>query len=103
MLKVTNEMEEVLSTSNSVAYFTASWCQPCKALKPQFAKAGLSDDNYNYFVIDVDQIDSSYLDLYNIKSVPTVLQMDKGAVKQLITARTAETILAQINNGETIL
>lgn len=97
MLKITNDMDEVLSTSNAVAYFTAVWCQPCKALKPQFAKAGMSDDKHNYFVVDVDQIDSSYLNLYNIKSVPTVFQMEKGAVKQRISARTAEDILAQVN------
>lgn len=89
-------MNEVMSASNVVAYFTASWCQPCKALKPQFAKAGLSDEENIYFVIDIDEVDKSYLDLYNIKSVPTVLQMEKGAVKQRITARTSEEILIQV-------
>jgi thiol-disulfide isomerase/thioredoxin len=97
MLKITNDMDEVLHTENAVAYFTATWCQPCKALKPQFAKAGMTDDNHSYFVVDVDEIDSSYLDLYNIKSVPTVFKMDNGVVRARITARTTEEIIAQIN------
>jgi thiol-disulfide isomerase/thioredoxin len=100
MLKITNDMNEVLGSSNAVAYFTASWCQPCKALKPQFAKAGMSDEINNYFVIDVDEVDSSYLDLYNIKSVPTVFKMNKGAVLKRITAKTSEDILDQVNNPD---
>lgn len=93
-------MDEVLGSNNAVAYFTATWCQPCKALKPQFAKAGLADEMNNYFVIDVDEVDSSYLDLYNIKSVPTIFKMDKGAVLKRISARTSEEILDQVNSPD---
>jgi thioredoxin 1 len=100
MLKITNDMYEVLSSSNAIAYFTATWCNPCKALKPQFAKAGLSDEMNNYFVIDVDEVDSSYLELYNIKSVPTIFKMEKGAVLKRITAKTSEDILNQVNNPD---
>ena len=97
MIDITNDMDKVLSTSNAVAYFTAVWCQPCKQLKPIYAKAGMQDDNYNYFVIDVDEIDRQYLDTYNIKSVPTILQMNNGNVERTITARTADEIIKQVN------
>lgn len=98
MIDITNDMDKVLSTSNAVAYFTAVWCQPCKQLKPIYAKAGMQDNNYNYFVIDVDEIDRQYLDTYNIKSVPTILQMNKGNIEKTITARTAEEIIQQVNS-----
>jgi thioredoxin 1 len=91
-------MDEVLSTENAIAYFTATWCQPCKALKPIMAKIGIQDEINNYFVIDVDSIDKEYLDLYNIKSVPTILKMDKGVVVKDIRSRTESSIIDEINN-----
>ena len=97
MIDITNDMDKVTSTENAVAYFTAVWCQPCKQLKPIYAKAGMQDNNYNYFVIDVDEIDKEYLDKYNIKSVPTILQMKSGEIERTITARTAEEIINQVN------
>jgi thiol-disulfide isomerase/thioredoxin len=97
MINITNNMDEVQAEELAVAYFTASWCQPCKALKPQYAQAGTKDTKYTYFVIDVDSIDKAYLDLYNIKSVPTILQMDKGKVERRITAKTSTEILDQVN------
>lgn len=97
MLKITDNMVEVTHTSKAVVYFTASWCQPCKQLKPVYAKAGMTDEMYNYFVIDVDSIDKEYLELYNIKSVPTVYQMENGVVKRQITARNTEDIIKQVH------
>ena len=98
MIKITNDMDEVLASENAIAYFTAVWCQPCKALKPIMAKIGLQDQMNNYFVIDVDSIDKHFLDLYNIKSVPTILKMDKGVVVKDIRARTEHEIIEEISN-----
>jgi len=97
MIKITNDMSEVISEEKAVAYFTAEWCQPCKALKPQMAKAGTIDQNYTYFFIDVDKIDSQYLEKYNIKSVPNVLQMKHGEVERRITAKISDEIIEQVN------
>lgn len=97
MIKITNDMDEVVLSNNAVAYFTAIWCQPCKQLKPIYAKAGMQDQMNDYFVIDVDSIDKEYLDLYNIKSVPTIFKLKRGAIKKVITARNTEDIIKQVN------
>jgi thioredoxin-like negative regulator of GroEL len=57
MIKITNDMQEVVFEEKAIAYFTAEWCNPCKQLKPQMAKAGMMDQINTYFVIDVDKID----------------------------------------------
>ena len=97
MLKITEDMDEVIADEDAVVYFTASRCQPCRALKPQFAKLGLSDENHNYFVVDVDSIDSSYLELYNIKSVPSIFHMNSGKVNKIIRSRTADSIYKEVS------
>lgn len=98
MIDVTGDIEKALSLDSSVVYFTASWCQPCKQLKPIYAKAGMSDSNNQYFIIDIDTIDNKYLERYNIKSVPTLFLMNKEEVIKTITARTAEKIIEQVNS-----
>mgnify|MGYP003333397766 FL=1 len=98
MIDVTGDIEKALSLDSSVVYFTASWCQPCKQLKPIYAKAGMSDSKNQYFIIDIDTIDNKYLERYNIKSVPTLFLMNKEEVIKTITARTAEKIIEQVNS-----
>ena len=98
MIDVTGDIEKALSTEGAVVYFTASWCQPCKRLKPVYAKAGMQDDKHEYFVIDVDTIASKYIEEYNIQSVPTLFKMNNGVVEKTITARTAEEIIEQVNS-----
>lgn len=96
MLKVTDDMDTVISANNSVVAFTAAWCGPCQQLKPQFAKASVLDANNNYFVVDIDKIDKKYLEEYNIKSVPSVFVMDRGSVVKRINSRTAPEILQEV-------
>lgn len=98
MIDVTGEIEKALSLDKSVVYFTASWCQPCKQLKPIYAQAGMKDSNNQYFVFDIDSIDKEYLDRYNIRSVPTLFVMNKDEVHKTITARTADGIIEQVNS-----
>jgi thioredoxin 1 len=98
MIDVTGNIEKALSEEKAVVYFTAAWCQPCKQLKPLYAKAGMQDDNYNYFVIDVDTIDQEHLKKYNVQSVPSVFKMKNGEIQKVITARTAEEIIKQVNS-----
>jgi thioredoxin 1 len=97
MFKIVDNIEEVLNEESAVLYFTATWCQPCKQLKPIYAKAAVKDNNNNYYVVDVDSIDSEYLTEYNIKSVPTILKLNNGVIKKTITSRTEEEIIKQVN------
>lgn len=96
MLEVTDDMSKALS-GRSVVYFTAAWCQPCKQLKPLYARAGTLDQDNNYFVVDVDNIDSEYLKKYNIMSVPQIFVMSDGEILHKIEGRTTEAIMEEVN------
>ena len=89
-------MEEIINQDNAVVAFTAEWCNPCKQLKPQFAKASILDKDTPYYVVDVDKIPSQYLDTYNIKSIPQVFEMNNGLINKKIIGKTSNEILNEM-------
>jgi thioredoxin-like negative regulator of GroEL len=80
----------------AVVAFTASWCQPCSKLKPQFARAASIDADRNYYILDVDEIDQSVLELFSIRTVPQIWIVSSGSPVREISARTAASINQEI-------
>jgi len=68
-------------------------------LKPQVARAGTIDNNNNYYIVNVDEIDKSYLDKFNIQSVPHIFVIKNGEIQKEIKSKKAETIIEEVNNG----
>jgi thioredoxin 1 len=69
----------VASCENAIVLFTASWCGPCKMLKPRIPK--LVDENYPHlkaFWVDIEEC----MDLasqFNIQAVPFIATFKNGA------------------------
>jgi thiol-disulfide isomerase/thioredoxin len=98
MLKVIDNIEESFNENKAIVYFTATWCQPCKLIKPQFARAGTIDNENSYYVVDVDNIDPEYLGEYNIMSVPQILVLSYGKLVKRVEGRTSDEILEEVKN-----
>ena len=96
MLKITNDVSEFQSEDECVVYFTASWCNPCKQLKPHYGKVSVIDPDTNYYLVDVDSIPSDVLKSYNVLSIPQVFVMQKGKIINTILSRTTESILEEL-------
>ena len=65
--------------------FTASWCQPCKALALNLETAQL---NIPIEVIDIDVQDELAVE-YGIRGVPTLVMMDENIeVKRIVGSKT---------------
>ena len=63
----------------SVIQFSASWCAPCKALKPVMDK--LSDeykDRANFYITDIEDSGINTGSSAGIRGVPTVIIYKKG-------------------------
>ena len=63
----------------SVIQFSASWCSPCRALKPVMDK--LSDeykDRANFYITDIEDSGINTGSEAGIRGVPTVIIYKKG-------------------------
>jgi thioredoxin 1 len=96
LLKITVDVKEFIAEDECVVYFTAEWCNPCKQLKPHYGKVSVMDPETNYYLVDVDKIDSDTVEYYGIKSIPQIFVMNKGEIVDRVESRTAEAILEEL-------
>lgn len=63
----------IVNSKPAVIVFGASWCGPCKQLLSMFKQIENDfTDKVGFYKLDIDE-SSSLTNLYNIKSVPTIL------------------------------
>lgn len=74
--------------------FTASWCQPCKAMAKNLEIANL---DIPIEVIDIDVHDDLAIE-YMIRSVPTLILKDGDDEKRLIGLQTVDKIKEWANS-----
>lgn len=81
--------------SKRILRFTASWCQPCKALALNLETAQL---NLPIEVIDIDVQDALAVE-YGIRGVPTLVMMDENIeVKRLVGSKTVNQLQEWAND-----
>lgn len=81
-IKSSYELQERLNKNKNVfVMFTATWCAPCKTIKPAFIQYS-DDSNYKHIefvLVDIDEAEEMCIE-YNIRSVPTfIMFVDKVA------------------------
>ena len=73
-----------------VLRFTASWCQPCKALAQQLEELGLDKD---VTVVDIDEQQDLAIQ-YGVRSVPTLIAVDNNKeVKRMVGVKAKDILL----------
>lgn len=71
--------------------FTASWCQPCKALAKQLEEVNI---DMPIEVIDIDVFPEVAVE-YGIRSVPTLIMMDGNVEVKRKTGLVAQNLLQE--------
>jgi thioredoxin len=85
-----SETSTIPANGAAVAYFSASWCGPCRVFKPRVESVANSRDDVDVIFIDVDE-SQDLVSKYGIKSVPTVIGVrDSEEVSRLVGVRTGE-------------
>ena len=66
--------------SKTILYFTATWCPPCKKIKPIYENLSEKyNENVAFGKIDVDENSDSSVE-FDVSAVPTFVFMDKKDV-----------------------
>lgn len=85
---------------NTVLYFTAEWCNPCKKTRPLVEELNKDQSETRFYIIDVD-IEMEMAADFGIKSVPTfVVMKDNTEVHRTTGAKTKKELEDLINYGE---
>ena len=90
-----NFQDVVLSNPGPVLVdFWATWCGPCRMMGPILSE--ISDEYENLVVVKVD-IDAQpyYADLYDVRSIPTMLIFEQGEVVKTIVGAKPKAALAK--------
>ncbi|KAJ6438249.1 thioredoxin domain-containing protein [Purpureocillium lavendulum] len=72
------QFEEVIKGNPKVVVdFTASWCPPCKMIKPIFAKLAEEQGEVKFVSVDVDEV-PAVTQKYGIRAMPTFMMFKDG-------------------------
>lgn len=61
----------------TIKHYTATWCGPCRALKPIMQEIASQNPSVNYQVVDVDS-NQAEATAMGIRSIPVVVVMKDG-------------------------
>ena len=81
LYEVTNDNFDLDTDKYIFLFFTASWCGPCKNIKPQLETIANNYINHNVIFYKIDITENEELaEKMNIKSVPTFLLLKDGKI-----------------------
>lgn len=71
--------EQLLTDDKAIVLFTATWCGPCKAIKPLYEKLSNVNSGIKFYVVDIDEREEM-TKKFNIRSMPTFITIKNGKV-----------------------
>ncbi|KAJ2841476.1 hypothetical protein IWW36_006246, partial [Coemansia brasiliensis] len=81
-------LKHIKNSKIAVIDFTATWCGPCKLMKPKFKAFSEKYKNVQFIMVDVDEF-SSIAAEYNVNAMPTFKFTKNGEVVDEIVGANA--------------
>lgn len=76
-----DEFDKLIKYEKKIFFkFTASWCNPCKQIKPHLEKMA---NKHIICTVDIDE-HPDIADKYNINSIPTILYFKNGVCQDQV-------------------
>lgn len=100
MTIATENLEETAKTAEVpvLAYFSASWCGPCKIFRPRIEAMANESEHFILVHIDVDEEPELTQD-YNVMSVPTVVGIVSGEEVDRFTGAKSNVMVDEFIEG----
>jgi len=96
-----DQWKEILAKSNKllIVDFNATWCGPCRAMKPVFENVEKVFPSVEFLTVDVDKV-PSVAQRYFIKSIPVLLLFKFGEIRGGVVGGQSSTQIAELLNSE---
>ncbi len=87
------ELKKILEEPDSVviAMYTATWCGPCKNIKPLFYKLSEKIPGVYFVMIDIDNADEELIS--DVRNVPTFKKFKYGKVVESFSGANEKKLL----------
>ena len=98
MHKITSSEEfhkELKDNSKVVAYFTATWCGPCQAIKPHLLSLSDEHSSIRFLMIDVDDHQELTTEL-GVEAMPTFMFYNNGVRSQMFCGADKNRLMATV-------
>jgi thioredoxin 1 len=66
-----------LNENKAIICFSATWCGPCKKIKPLYHEIAENNKDINFYEVDIDDREE-LVTKFNIKSIPTFILLKEG-------------------------
>lgn len=95
-----DKLTETLEKSDVpvLAYFSATWCGPCRTFRPRIEAMAEEADHFVLVNIDVDD-NPELASEYNISSVPTVIGFADGENKDRFSGVKSDSMVQEFIEG----
>ncbi|GAB65829.1 thioredoxin [Plasmodium cynomolgi strain B] len=94
--KIDDYLQKVQSGKLVVAQFGASWCAPCKKMKPIVKKLGEDNEEVESLYVDIDEL-PELGENEDINELPTILLRRNGKYLDKIVGMNEEQLLHAVN------
>ncbi|EDL45061.1 thioredoxin, putative, partial [Plasmodium vivax] len=94
--KIDDYLQKVQSGKLVVAQFGASWCAPCKKMKPLVKKLGEENEDVESLYVDIDEL-PELGENEDINELPTVLLRKNGKYLDKVVGMNEEQVLRAVS------
>lgn len=102
-LETSKDLEQALENYQTILLdFSASWCGPCRGLKPVLEQLSEQYKQIPFFYVDLETAESELVDYFQVQALPTVkIINNREVVYTMLGAKPQELAhaLEQIVNG----
>lgn len=91
-MKEISQLSEVPNSGTALLYFGATWCGPCRMLRPVVEQISKEKPDFDILKVDVDEA-KEIADEYNVRGIPALVMITDGVEVARKTGYTTKIVI----------